>query len=105
MNYTNAAFIVKEGFKLPEDGLYSGFDAGTQTYDRSSWTYDYGDDKGGVVAAPPAASAATKSAGTTLGQAATTPAPLPALPPKVAYDLTLQHPRCVFQLLKQQYSR
>ncbi len=24
---------------------------------------------------------------------------------KVAYDLTLQHPRCVFQLLKQQYSR
>ena len=25
-NFTNAAFIVKEGFKLPEDGLYSGFD-------------------------------------------------------------------------------
>ena len=35
VNYTNAAFIVKEGFKLPEDGLYSGFDAATQTYDRS----------------------------------------------------------------------
>ena len=31
--------------------------------------------------------------------------PDPAMPPKVAYDLTLQHPRCVFQLLKQQYSR
>src|SRR5580698_7268998 len=31
VNYTNAAFIVKEGFKLPEDGLYSGFDAGSQT--------------------------------------------------------------------------
>jgi len=30
---------------------------------------------------------------------------LPALPAKVAYDLTLQHPRCVFQLLRQQYSR
>ena len=27
------------------------------------------------------------------------------LPPNVAYDLALQHPRCVFQLLKQQYSR
>ena len=27
------------------------------------------------------------------------------LPPNVAYDLTLQHPRCVFQLMKQQYSR
>src|SRR2546423_8820607 len=27
VNYTNAAFIVEEGFKLPEDGLFSGFDA------------------------------------------------------------------------------
>src|SRR5213082_3026579 len=27
------------------------------------------------------------------------------LPPNVAYDLSLQHPRSVFQLLKQQYSR
>jgi len=27
------------------------------------------------------------------------------MPPNVAYDLSLQHPRCVFQLLKQQYSR
>ena len=30
VNFTNAAFIVKEGFKLPEDGLYSGFDEATQ---------------------------------------------------------------------------
>jgi formate dehydrogenase major subunit len=106
VNYTNAAFIVKEGFKLPEDGLYSGFDAGSQTYDRSSWTYEYGNDTGGVAPAPPApVVAVTKSVGMTLGQAAVTPTPLPALPPKVAYDLTLQHPRCVFQLLKQQYSR
>ena len=26
VNFTNASFIVKDGFKLPEDGLYSGFD-------------------------------------------------------------------------------
>src|SRR3989475_8366386 len=31
--------------------------------------------------------------------------PPPMLPPKVAYDLSLQHPRCVFQLLKKQYER
>jgi formate dehydrogenase major subunit len=31
--------------------------------------------------------------------------PPPQLPPNVAYDPTLQHPRCVFQLLKKQYSR
>src|SRR5262249_43508618 len=28
-----------------------------------------------------------------------------SLPPNLAYDLDLQHPRCVYQLLKQQYSR
>src|SRR5437870_2148986 len=83
-NFTNAAFIVKEGFKLPEDGLYSGFDTTAQTYDKSTWNYE---ESGGAATA-----AATASA-------------KPALPPKVAYDLTLQHPRCVFQLLKKQYSR
>ncbi len=36
VNYTNAAFIIKEGFKLPEDGLFSGFDPATKTYDKSS---------------------------------------------------------------------
>ncbi len=35
VNYTNAAFIIKDGFKLPEDGLYSGFDEATKTYDKS----------------------------------------------------------------------
>jgi formate dehydrogenase major subunit len=102
-NYTNAAFIVKEGFKLPEDGLYSGFDAGSQTYDRSSWTYEDGNDTGGVAPAHAAAPAPAAPAGTVppVGSAK----PLPTLPPKVAYDLSLQNPRCVFQLLKQQYSR
>ena len=94
---------MKEGFKLPEDGLYSGFDAGTQTYDRSSWTYEEGTDAGGAALAHAAAPAPPAPAGTAppVGSAK----PLPPLPPKVAYDLTLQHPRCVFQLLKQQYSR
>jgi formate dehydrogenase major subunit len=106
VNYTNAAFIVKEGFKLPEDGLYSGFDPATKTYDKSTWNYEDGNDAGGVApAAHAAAGSPQKSAATALGQAAVTPTPLPPLPPKVAYDLTLQHPRCVYQLLKQQYSR
>jgi len=96
-NYTNAAFIVKEGFKLPEDGLYSGFDATSQTYDRSSWNYEEGNDAGGEAPTHGVAKAAPPAPGT--------PPPLPGMPAKVAYDLTLQHPRCVFQLLKQQYSR
>ncbi|HEY6291556.1 MAG TPA: molybdopterin-dependent oxidoreductase, partial [Terriglobia bacterium] len=112
VNYTNAAFIIKDGFKLPEDGLYSGFDATTQTYDKSTWNYAEGGDmsgKAGGTGAPPVhdpgesahATAPVQPAGATPGK----PAPPPSLPENVAYDLTLQHPRCVFQLLRQQYSR
>ena len=131
VNYTNAAFVIKEGFKLPEDGLYSGFDSQTKTYDKATWNYE----EGGAVAVPTAAGAA--GMGTHSGTAARQqpnhdgeagthkleglgyqaqgpagakatgagPVPPPTLPPNVAYDLSLQHPRCVFQLLKQQYSR
>ncbi len=38
-------------------------------------------------------------------QAQAAPPPPPSLPPNIAYDLSLEHPRCVYQLLKQQYSR
>ncbi len=147
INYTNAAFIVKEGFKLPEDGLYSGFNAATQVYDKSTWNYEAGGNvTGQAVAAPvptgqPAAAsappkptaagagsagsashdaAAAGASGTGGGKEApkgfypteavvsgkgSAGAPPPTLPPDVAYDLSLQHPRCVFQLLKRQYSR
>src|SRR5205823_7992145 len=49
VNYTNAATIVDERYRGPEDldGLFSGFDPQTKTYDRSSWMYE-----GGEVAAP-----------------------------------------------------
>jgi formate dehydrogenase major subunit len=76
-NFTNAAFVVQDGFKLPEDGgLYSGFDAGTQTYDKSTWNYE--------------GAGAKQAAG---------------LPANVTNDTTLENPRCVFQLLKKHYSR
>src|ERR1022692_3719652 len=69
VNYTNAAFLINEGFKLPEDGLFSGFDAAAGAYDRSTWSYEE------------------------------------SRPGEAANDLSLEHPRCVFQLLKQDYSR
>jgi formate dehydrogenase major subunit len=74
VNFTNAAFLIQEGFKLPEDGLYSGFNETSNTYDRSSWNYEGSHEPN-------------------------------AMPAKVALDLTLEHPRSVYQLLKQQYSR
>src|SRR5579863_7899984 len=98
VNYTNAAFVIKDGFKLPEDGLYSGFDAEKKVYDKATWNYEEGGDlTGRPAAATPEHHAAAAAPGT--------PAPPPLLPAKTAYDLSLQHPRCVFQLLKKQYER
>src|SRR5690349_6035058 len=157
INYTNAAFIVKDGFKLPEDGLFSGFDG--KTYNKETWNYEQGGNvgpvtqqtTGGAAAGVVASSTSGKSSsevtggqkaageeagrnferksepvsskpsapakgGDALGQGHQAGGPVgasaqggkkptPALPSNVAYDLSLQHPRSVFQLLKQQYSR
>jgi formate dehydrogenase major subunit len=59
INYTNASFIVKDGFKLPEDGLFSGFDG--HTYSKDTWNYEEGGNVGGGGAATGASS--TSSAG------------------------------------------
>jgi len=95
LHYTNAAFIVREGFKLPDDGLYSGFDADSQIYDKATWNYEASAQGRAGGGAP--AQVEESRAGGSGGPG--------ALPPDVAYDLTLQHPRTVFQLLRQQYSR
>ena len=69
INYTNAAFIVKDGFKLPEDGLYSGFDPATQVYDKSSWNYEEGGNVGPTSANPQTAAAASPGASANNAQA------------------------------------
>jgi formate dehydrogenase major subunit len=134
INYTNAALIVKKGFKLAEDGVFSGFDAADQRYDVSSWNYQDGGNVTGTAAAaiaagdgPATAEAATKAAAGNpsakaggpngaagqgyqaqgpVGAKATTGGPAaPSLPLNTAYDLSLEHPRCIFQLMKKHYSR
>lgn len=62
-NFTNAAFIVKDGFSW-SDGLFNGYDPETRSYDMSEWDYVMGEDGFAQV------------------------------------DMTLQHPRCVWNLLK-----
>ena len=99
VNYTNAPFLVKEGFKLPEDGLYSGFDEGSQTYDRSSWNYEGTGVGAGGGSIQGHGAVPSQAGGAPTGAAAA------FLPGKVTADLTLENPRCVYQLLKQQYSR
>ena len=106
LNYTNASFMVQEGFKLPEDGLYSGFDAAAGTYDRSSWNYESasGVAGGGTGASHAQGSAKPEGGGHQAGGPAGAKT-MARLPETVAHDGSLQHPRCVFQLLKKQYSR
>jgi len=38
-SYTNASLIVKDGFDF-QDGLFSGYNEETRTYDKSSWDYE-----------------------------------------------------------------
>ncbi len=99
--YTNASTIVGEGFRDTEDldGLFSGFDPDTGTYDPSSWQYqsmratsvDEGEDA--VDGRERAVSHEYGSYGP----------PLEGAQPH--RDPTLQHPRCVFQILKRHFAR
>jgi len=66
--YTDASLIVAEGFGF-EEGLFSGYDPASKTYDRQTWNFDM-DERGFA-----------------------------------RRDPSLQHPRCVFQLMRQHYSR
>jgi formate dehydrogenase major subunit len=123
-NYTNAALIIKKGIKLPEDGLFSGYDPAGMKYDVSTWNYEEGGNVTGTAAAavaagdgpgalveaaqaPPAPPAKVVAAVSKNGKAGAAPVgpPPPALPANAAYDLSLEHPRCVFQLMKKQFSR
>src|SRR5262249_19439097 len=81
IHYTNASFIVKEGFALPEEGLFSGFDAATGSYDKSTWNYEEGGSQ------TPAGAAL----GAALGTAAAAPAAPTAEAPKPAAASSPEH--------------
>ena len=95
VNYTNAATIVGEDYAGPEDldGFFSGFDAATGSYDASSWSYE-GD--GGAAAGGRNEDTAQAVSDRTGAGMAVENAPS---------DPTLEHPRCVFQLLRRHYAR
>ena len=43
VNYTNAAFVVGNGYDF-KDGLFSGFNANTRKYDQTQWGFETGPD-------------------------------------------------------------
>jgi formate dehydrogenase major subunit len=96
--YTNAATIVGEDFQDTEDleGLFSGFDPETRTYDPTSWQYagqeGEGDDQHHAMQRETASAMQHETHGTQVGG-------------DPERDETLQHPRCVYQILKRHYAR
>jgi len=96
--YTNAATILRDDFVDTEDldGLFSGWDPDTRSYDVGSWQY------AGMAAGSAAGNReiATSAAETTGAGGAKLEH---GDPPE--RDETLTHPRCVYQVLKRHFSR
>jgi formate dehydrogenase major subunit len=92
VNYTNAAAILNEEYEDAEDhdGLFGGWDSEKGEYEHRKWIYE------GVE---PAAAAGARE--DTSGSGKQQKQPIQAQ----KSDPTLQHPRCVFQVLKRHYQR
>ncbi|MFL5932753.1 MAG: formate dehydrogenase, partial [Gaiellaceae bacterium] len=98
-HYTNAPVIVSERFADTEDldGLFSGWDPEQGQYDTTTWQY------AGLEVHGSAGQRETKTRGEQSGHGGHGGGLEHGEPPEE--DLTLQHPRCVFQLLKKHYRR
>ncbi len=97
--YTNAATILSDDFRDTEDldGLFSGFDPESATYDPTSWQYA-GQESEGFQRQDHHEQRETASA----MQHETHGMSVNAHPPR---DETLQHPNCVYQVLKRHFAR
>jgi len=95
LRYTNAATIVCDQYEDTEElgGLFSGFDPETGEYDRRTWMYEGGEVASAAGEREHASQAFDEKTGAGM------------MTGQVESDETLQHPRCVFRLLKKHYSR
>ncbi len=95
VHYTNAPTLIHEGYADTEDlnGLFSGWDPGAGKYSPDTWAYR----KAGSQ--KDAGQEAERGGhGKELGAGSSTPS-------DPTSDPTLQHPRCVFQILKRHFAR
>ncbi len=111
VNYTNAAAIIDEAFQDTEDldGLFSGFDPEKNSYDPTSWQY------AGAPQSPAAGQrdpdqpggprAAASEDDHEAAQSERAGSGGPSVPHKPERDETLQHPRCVYQILRRHFAR
>jgi formate dehydrogenase major subunit len=94
--YTNLADIIEDGYRDAEqgDGLFSGFDPDAKTYKQDTWQY-VGKTVPSAIAEHRVLTQEQEKGGEY--ESMTEGAP--------ARDLTLQHPNCVYQILKRHYAR
>jgi formate dehydrogenase major subunit len=99
VNYTNGPAIIDERYRDTEDlgGVFSGFDPESRTYaDMRSWQYK------GMT--PHAAAGQRQGAAARAEHHGAHGAPLEGgKPPE--WDASMEHPNCVFQILKRHYKR
>src|SRR5262249_23416325 len=115
LNYTNASTIINEGFRDTEDlaGLFSGYhgDGATGKYDAVEGHWGYEGGAGGHCEHP--WPKMHKEEHGIQGHDLEAGAPTHSAPRKdmtdapdgISHDPTLQHPRCVFQILKRHFAR
>jgi formate dehydrogenase major subunit len=98
-HYTNAPVIISERFADTEDldGLFSGWDPEQGKYDTTTWQY------AGMEVHGSAGQRETTTRGEQSGHGGHGGGLQHGEPPEE--DTTLQHPRCVFQLVKKHYRR
>ena len=104
--YTNGPTIIDEDFRDTEDldGLFSGWDPEHRTYDWETWRYQGDDD----VAPASGARGMQRPAKREVREAARGEAHGSggaAAHPDPDRDPTMEHPRCVFQILKRHFAR
>lgn len=91
--YSNLGVIIEDDFKMAgDDGLFSGWDAEKQSYSFDSWQYE------GLVV-PSALSEHYLDTAESNSELVNR---LHDRPPRE--DRTLQHPNCVYQILRRQYA-
>lgn len=98
VSYTNAATILREDFRDTEDldGFFSGWNAEKEKYDPESWLYQ-GSPVKQANETPGHSDAGGGHAKDRGGEAQDAA--------KYESDPTLQHPRCIFQVLKRHFER
>ncbi len=99
LNYTNAPVIIGEEFEDADaDGVFSGFHHDRASYDPSSWQYE-----GAFVAAAAGQRDQLSDMSYSSPEGGTGGEFRDRGTPRL--DVTLQHPRCVWQILKRHYAR